>query len=164
MILACPNCATGYFVADELFSPGGRKVRCAACGTTWRALPPRVAPSAPSAGAKSSGSIVSKRYRERASLRRRLREAMVGGARVGGAALVALLAVGAGIVWRNGVVAAVPASAGLYASLGLPVNPVGVVIENVRAEPTLQDGHAALAVRGILKSVSDRGMRAPPLR
>ncbi|MGH6986745.1 MAG: DUF3426 domain-containing protein [Caulobacteraceae bacterium] len=89
---------------------------------------------------------------------------MIGGARVGAAALAALLVVGAGIVWRAGVVAAVPASAGLYTSLGLPVNPVGVVIENVRAEPTLQDGHAALAVRGILKSVSDRSRRAPPLR
>ena len=39
MILTCPECATGYFVEDGQIRPGGRTVRCAACGARWKALP-----------------------------------------------------------------------------------------------------------------------------
>src|SRR5258708_39734520 len=37
MILTCPECATGYFVDDAQIKPGGRSVRCAACGARWMA-------------------------------------------------------------------------------------------------------------------------------
>ena len=37
MILTCPECATGYFVDDAQLRPGGRAVRCAACGARWTA-------------------------------------------------------------------------------------------------------------------------------
>jgi hypothetical protein len=44
------------------------------------------------------------------------------------------------------------------------VNPVGLVIEDVRAEPSLQQGHAVLAVSGVIRNVVDRVVAAPPLR
>lgn len=35
MIISCPECATRYDVDDDRFEPGGRSVRCAACGESW---------------------------------------------------------------------------------------------------------------------------------
>ncbi|MHB8529165.1 MAG: DUF3426 domain-containing protein, partial [Caulobacteraceae bacterium] len=90
--------------------------------------------------------------------------AIVSGAGIGAVAVALAAGAGAAVVWRGAVVRAWPATAGVYADLGLPVNRVGLVIEGVRAEPALQDGHAALAVMGILRNVVDRQADAPPLR
>ncbi|MGL4240426.1 MAG: zinc-ribbon domain-containing protein [Beijerinckiaceae bacterium] len=37
MDIACPTCATTYEIDDASVGAGGRKVRCAGCGTVWRA-------------------------------------------------------------------------------------------------------------------------------
>mgnify|MGYP002777039802 CR=1 FL=1 len=39
MILTCPQCSTSYVVKDGAIPPGGRKVRCAACKTSWHQEP-----------------------------------------------------------------------------------------------------------------------------
>ncbi len=44
------------------------------------------------------------------------------------------------------------------------MNSVGLVIENIRAEPSLQDGHAALAISGMIRNVEDHPIVSPPLR
>ncbi len=162
MILACPNCATDYFVAEDQISPAGRVVRCVACGATWMAAPALTAETPRPTRPKASD--IPRRFREKAGLRRRLREAALGGAGLGAAALSVALGVGAAMIWRGDVVGALPATAGVYAALGLPVNRVGLVIEAVSAEPALEDGHAALAVYGTLRNVVDRQTEAPPLR
>jgi len=78
------------------------------------------------------------------------------------------LAVAGLLVWavlgRQDVVRLLPRTASLYAAVGLPVNPVGLSIEAVRAEPSLQDGHATLAVSGVIRNVVDRPLVAPALR
>jgi predicted Zn finger-like uncharacterized protein len=38
MDIACPTCATAYEIDDGTVGEAGRKVRCAACGTVWRAF------------------------------------------------------------------------------------------------------------------------------
>ena len=38
MIIECPDCATRYDIKSGL-PPEGRTVRCAKCGTVWRAMP-----------------------------------------------------------------------------------------------------------------------------
>ena len=65
------------------------------------------------------------------------------------------------IVFREGMVRAWPPTASFYAAIGLPVNPTGLVIEQVHAEPSLQEGHAALAVSGVIRNVVDRAVIAP---
>ena len=39
MDIACPQCAAVYELDDSTVGPTGRKVRCAACGEVWRAMP-----------------------------------------------------------------------------------------------------------------------------
>lgn len=36
--IRCPSCATAYSVPADRVGPGGRRVRCARCGTFWRAM------------------------------------------------------------------------------------------------------------------------------
>lgn len=43
MELACPNCETQFFVADNAVGPNGRKVRCSVCEHVWNA---KAAPAA----------------------------------------------------------------------------------------------------------------------
>ena len=103
-------------------------------------------------------------FRTRAEEERRLRRAAALGAVWAGAAVAAASVLGVGLVFRENVVRVWPQTASAYALIGLPVNPVGLVIEDVRAEPSLQQGHAVLAVSGVIRNVVGRDVAAPPLR
>jgi len=181
MILTCPECATGYFVDDAQIKPGGRTVRCAACGARWTAMPE--SPLELSAGADAAASAkpapgdeaadepapltaddLPRAFRTRAEEEKRLRQAAITGAIWAGAAVVIAVVVLASVVFREAVVRVWPQTASLYAAVGLAVNPVGLVIEQVRAEPSLQEGHAILAVSGSIRNVEDHAVIAPPLR
>ena len=170
MILTCPNCATGYFVEDGQIGPSGRKVRCAACSERWTAFPEApataatVEPDAPSPAPGSFGVELPRAFRSRAEEERRMRAAASAGAAWAGLAVAVAVVIGAGVVFRQNVVRVWPQTASAYSVIGLPVNPVGLVIESVKAEPSLQEGHAVLAVSGMIRNVVDRSVAAPPLR
>jgi predicted Zn finger-like uncharacterized protein len=177
MILTCPECATGYFVEDAQMRAGGRKVRCANCGGRWTAHPEgplelvtseegAVArdPAPEAEPAPITAEELPRVFRDRAQEERRLRQAAVTGVAWAAAAVVVIALVGTGVVFRDGVVRAWPPTASFYAAIGLPVNPTGLVIEQVRAEPSLQEGHATLAVSGVIRNVVDHSVVAPPLR
>jgi hypothetical protein len=79
-------------------------------------------------------------------------------------AAVLVVMIAAAAVFRMNVVTLWPKAAAAYAWVGLPVNSLGLTIEGVRAEPALQDGHAALSVSGMFRNVKDVAITAPPLR
>src|SRR6185437_1013072 len=179
MILTCPECATGYFVEDAQIRSGGRKVRCANCGARWMAHPEgplelvtsedgavarEPAPEPAAEPAPITAEELPRVFRDRAQEERRLRQAAVTGVAWAAAAVVVIALIGTGVVFRDGVVRAWPPTASFYAAIGLPVNPTGLTIEQVHTEPTLVQGHAALAVSGVIRNVIDRPVVAPPLR
>jgi predicted Zn finger-like uncharacterized protein len=178
MILTCPECATGYFVEDSQIRAGGRKVRCANCGARWTAHPEGPlelvsseeegalarAPEAAAERAPITAEELPRVFRDRAEEERRMRQAAIAGIAWAAGAVAVIALIGVGIVFRDGVVRAWPPSASLYAAIGLAVNPTGLTIEQVRAEPCLLEGHAALCVSGVIRNVVDRPVVAPPLR
>ena len=183
MILTCPECATGYFVDDAKIGPGGRTVRCKHCGSQWRAhletpldlehdpadevtLSPSADLTAASteAPAEPAAKDLPKVYRDRVRSERQIRQAAVTGIVWAGLAAVIALLVGAAVIFRVDMVRLWPRTAAAYAAVGLTVNPIGLVIEQVHAEPALRDGHAALAITGVIRNIEDRAITAPPLR
>jgi predicted Zn finger-like uncharacterized protein len=185
MILTCPECATSYF-ADDSAVGLGRMVRCAGCGASWRAAPAaslvldRAAPPTPIAAAEPlpdddelfepppsvdhPAEELPRSFRARAEAGRRTREAAVQGAIWAGMGAVFAVLVAAGLVFRSEVVRVWPRSASAYASVGLPVNPVGLAFEDVHFQHALQDGHPALVVTGVLRNIRPQAVIVPPLQ
>ena len=182
MILTCPDCATRYFVDDARIGPAGRKVRCASCGTTWRegatagaAIPPPLSLQPASAPVADAGGLAAvrerlsqsdapKKLRAAAAEKRATREAVATGVVWAGlGASFCALALGA-VIFRTDVVRLMPATAGAYAFVRMPVNPTGLAIEGVQGAPGLKDGHADLTVLGSLRNVETRLRTAAPLR
>lgn len=183
MILTCPDCATGYYVDDSKIPPQGRAVKCANCGARWTAKPePELelvatpeegavaveppAPPPPEAKPVSElpGEALPKVFRARADTERRVRRAAATGAIWAGVAAALAVVVALAVVFRADVVRLWPRTAAAYAGVGLPVNALGLVIEGVTAEPSLQQGHAALSIAGAIRNIEDRPRTAPPLR
>ena len=83
---------------------------------------------------------------------------------LGGVRLAVVVLLGLFILYRSSVVRLWPQTASAYAAIGFPVNPTGLSIEEVRAEPSLEAGHATLDVSGVIRNVVDHDVLAPPLR
>ena len=183
MILTCPECATSYFVDDSKIPTEGRAVKCANCGARWTAtpeLPPLEfsEPAAPSASEAAfaaagvderpiqelPGEALPKVFRAKADTDRRVREAATAGVIWAGMAGVLAVLIAVAIIFRVDVVRLWPRTASAYAGVGLPVNSLGLVIEGVRFEPALQEGHAALAVSGMIRNIEDKPVVSPALR
>jgi predicted Zn finger-like uncharacterized protein len=183
MILTCPECATRYFVEDGRIDADGRAVRCAACGARWTAtseepLELEVEPSGSLSAAEAASPAADpapavrdlpadelpKVFRGRAQTRAKVREAAATGVVWAGLAggLVLLLTVT--VVLRQNIAQLWPRTAGAYAMAGLPVNLVGLTIEDQHAQPALKDGRAVLVVSGALRNIRDRAVAPPPLR
>lgn len=190
MILTCPRCSARYAVGTAKIPTGGRTVRCIACGHKWTARrgdgelepweeapPPPPVPKSPEAppvlipepeplapdafedlepmipppvsGRKGKGA-------GKAGLSSRLVWA-------GLAAVLALIAVGVAL-FRNPIVSLWPKTAALYAAAGVSVNGVGLVIEQVRVSPAVQNGQALLGVSGRIRNERDKPTPAAPLQ
>lgn len=111
-----------------------------------------------------TGADLPKAYRGKVQTTRKMREAAVSGVIWAGMAMVFLALIGSAVLFRVDLVRLWPQSATAFAAVGLPVNPVGLVIEQVKAEPTLKDGHAALSITGVIRNVVDRSVTPPPVR
>ncbi len=180
MILTCPDCATRYFVEDSRLGPEGRTVRCAACGSSWRALAeaPLELTASAEEGALAREAPLSFRpdeppavtapelpkvFRAKAQQRRRLKEAAAAGAVWAGMVSAFAAVLVAAFVFRVEVVKLYPRAAGAYALARVPVNPTGLEFEGVKAEPA-PAGLTAVLVSGSVRNVEDRPTPPPPLR
>jgi predicted Zn finger-like uncharacterized protein len=182
MILTCPECATSYFVDDSKIPTDGRTVKCAACGARWTAYaePAELElavseeegalarEAEPAADEKDvgelSGEELPRRFRAKAETERRVREAAATGVIWAGMAGALVVLVAIALVFRVNVVRIWPQAASAYAGIGMPVNSLGLVIENAEWEPSLQDGHPAMSISGTIRNVEDHPVTSPPLR
>ncbi len=159
-------------------------VRCSSCGVSWRAEPvrPLELKIEPEAGAIAAepptedeelfskppselpGDRLPKAFRARAQADRRVKEAAVQGAVWAGMGASLALVLVMAVVFRADVVRLWPRAAGAYAAVRLPVNPVGLTIEDVHARPSLQDGHPALMVSGAVRNIRPGALLSPPLK
>ena len=193
MILTCPECASRYFVDDSKVGPEGRVVRCASCGHRWTAHleepldlfdEPEVSENQSPSGTSDApedaaaaeaeeppvsalpGEELPKVFRARADAERRLRAATATGVIWAGMAAAMAVVVVAALIFRIDVVRIMPGSAGAYAAVGLPVNTVGLMIDagSIKAQPSMQDGHAAVTITGSIRNITEHEVIAPPLR
>ncbi|MDQ0465882.1 hypothetical protein QO010_003674 [Caulobacter ginsengisoli] len=110
------------------------------------------------------GEELPKVFRAKAQTERRVREATATGVIWGGMAVFVSATLLLALFLKTDVARLWPRSATAFATVGQPVNRVGLTIENVTFEPILQDGHAALAVRGLLRNVTGENVTSPPLQ
>lgn len=190
MILTCPECASRYFVDDSKVGAAGRVVRCASCGNSWtarneEALDLFEEPSAADLAGNPNltaldgasnpaddetpvdqlpGEELPKVFRARADAERRLKEAKTTGVIWGGMVAVMVVMLVAAGVFRMNVAHLWPRTAGAYAFARMPVNNVGLVVEDLKAEPSMQNGHAAITITGVIRNITDHPVSAPPLR
>lgn len=185
MILTCPDCATSYFVDAAKIPPDGRTVKCSACGKRWTAkadvdseleLMDGDEAAATAFGepeqivfeeaplAELPGEALPKAFRARTETSRRMREAVAVGVVWAGMAAALVLTLGAALVFRVDVVRLWPQTAAAYAGVGLPVNQLGLAIEDLTVETALKDGHAAYSVTGTIRNVEGRTITSPPLK
>ncbi len=117
----------------------------------------------PSLSVVSADDEPSKPSKARSDARRRMRETAITAIVWAGAAAAMAAVVVAALIFRIDVTRLWPATAGAYAAVGLPVNTVGLVIENIKAEPSLENGHAAVTITGVMRNITERVVVAPPL-
>jgi predicted Zn finger-like uncharacterized protein len=180
MILTCPECSTRYQTDAALFTPDGRKVRCAKCGHVWfqgapepdgdfeapaEKAAPAIAAETPTRphSAYAPSPIGSAADRGAPAPARRLEWV---GLAVGWAALAAILVtIGwSAVRFRQDIASLWPQSSSLYAALGLPVNARGIAFTDVTYRRESDDGQAVLAVSGNLVNISTHELSVPAVR
>jgi predicted Zn finger-like uncharacterized protein len=133
MRIACPSCAIAYEVPDPLLKPG-RAVRCASCGSKWSPspveavetglrpvvlLPDRDLMKEPAAPSPPRDTMTAMDMLAAGERRKGSSPLLAAAWLVSAVVLVGTLLTG--VVLRQSVTAAWPASERLYDSLGIPV-------------------------------------------
>lgn len=177
MILTCPECATSYFVDDLRIPRGGRMVKCTTCGNRWRAFQDRSLaereqredemlveePRAPQPPAEEDIEFIAppaKPSRKSEQEKKKASPALVAGLT---ALAVVAAGLGAAVIFRQQVVGIAPATAPIFAAIGLPVNTLGLVIE-AKSQPAFQAGRPVLSVTGSIRNINKSPTEAPPIR
>ena len=193
MLIVCPSCASEYTIDPGRLGAEGRVVRCASCKETWFVAPepeePEAAPpieassdvstfdedtgapepfsSAPPESSQDQEYPASEAEdRLRADARAAKRPS--GHARRGAVAgpllcLAALIIAGSALWGRTHVVRAFPATAALYAGVGLPVNLRGLEFRAVRSELVVEGTDTLLRVEGEIANISGRDAPVQPI-
>ncbi len=185
MILTCPDCATSYFVDDDRVPAQGRTVKCSSCGNRWHATPegaaePVITPPRKPVQIEDPGEpivrsppmvddleIIAPLSEREAKAREK--PAKTGKSRVGLIIAVAIAAavvagIGAAVVFRQQIVELVPASVPVFSAVGLKVDTLGLVIENVTSKAVMQGGRPVLSITGVIHNKNETASEAPPIR
>ena len=179
MILTCPSCDTRYSVDGSKFPAAGRTVRCAKCSHSWHQPgeapepEPVTAEMAPEPVAQApvfespepspthsfvpSPNTVLAEPVVRAPLGPKI--AVVAG--WAGLIAVVLLIGYAAVHYRQHIASIWPQSAGVYSSLGLPVNASGIDFRQVEYRSGTEDGQVVLAVSGMIVNTGSRELPIP---
>lgn len=171
MILTCPACASRYVVDDARVGPAGRTVRCSHCGAVWRAeagqgAGPAVAQpietlTNQAKAADLPGEALPRQFRARVEEQKRARRTAAAGAVWGGMAVVIVGLLVLALMFRNDVARIWPKTASAYAAVGLPVNAVGLAVENITSSPGIEEGREVLVVGGDVRNVTRRSQPLP---
>ena len=161
MIVDCRTCSATYHIPDEILGDETCRFRCAQCGHSWD-IQPRLTLTGSLAPFRGAGPAA-RTVQPRASRLRRL------GARLRRlaapvACAAALAGAMAAVAARAEIVAAMPVAGGLYAAIGLPVNPSGLAIAEVSARLGAGGDKSLLAVEGVLVNLRGTETAAPDLR
>jgi predicted Zn finger-like uncharacterized protein len=158
MVVVCRTCSATYHIPDEILGDEICRFRCSRCGHSWGIQPrPTLAGSlAPFSGAARTAQRRIPRLRRLAARVRRLAAPVACAAALAGAM--------AAVAARAEIVAIAPAAGGLYAAIGLPVNPLGLAIADVSARLGAGGDKSLLAVEGALVNLRDKETAAPNLR
>ncbi len=149
----------------------GRTVRCTHCSHTWAQLPPEdaprrvdlpppdaMAPGPPPKALEPPSGFTGEAAPEARKPRRALSPALVG----------LLVLVVLGLLWyqREAVIARFPASAGIYAALGVTAGDPRTDLEFRKVGSSREDdnGHSTLVIEGEVVNVSKLAHDVPPLR
>ena len=189
MLIVCPSCASEYMIDPGRLGAEGRSVRCASCKETWFVTPepeePEAAPlidSDPDATVDDEDtraweqfSSVSPKAEEQEYPASKAEDGLRAATRAAGGLsrrwaaagplmIVAILVIAGSALWgRTHVVRAFPATAALYASIGLPVNLRGLEFRAVRSELVADGTDTFLVVEGGIANISGRDTPVPPI-
>jgi predicted Zn finger-like uncharacterized protein len=161
MVVVCRTCSATYHIPEEILGEATCRLRCVRCGESWDIAPPptlagSLAPFRGAAPARPTDLRTVSRLRRLAAWSRRLVAPVACAAALAGAM--------AAVAARAAIVAAAPATGGLYAAIGLPVNPVGLAIADVSARLGAGGDKSLLAVEGALVNLRGNDTAAPDLR
>jgi len=161
MVIVCRACSATYHIPDAILGDETCRFRCSHCGHSWD-IPPRpplAGPLVAFRGAAAPARIMPRkppRLRPLAARLRRLAAPV--------ACVAALAGAMAAVAARAEIVAIAPAAGGLYAAIGLPVNPIGLAIVDVSARLGAGGDKSLLAVEGALVNLHGKATAAPDLR
>jgi len=161
MVVVCRTCSATYHIPEEVLGDETCRFRCARCGHSWDIQPRPTL----------TGSLVE--FRGTAARARTVPAKAAPARRLGArmrrvaiplATVAALAGAMAAVAARAEIVAAMPAAGGLYAAIGLPVNPVGLAIVDVSARLGAGGDKSLLAVEGAIVNLRAGETAAPNLR
>jgi predicted Zn finger-like uncharacterized protein len=168
MLITCPSCAATYDLPTDRIGGAGRKVRCVSCRESWFVTSPEIEEAGAAPKPSLDDDIGIEIVARAVPLPPPRREATApggkgrgkgsgpdGGSRISilGAAKVAALlfvCVAPPVIYagRDAIVSAMPGTASLYRSLGLPVNLVGLSFAKVSSHLSDENGASVLQVTG----------------
>jgi predicted Zn finger-like uncharacterized protein len=164
MLITCKTCSSSYHIPREILGEEGAQLRCAGCGDVWAVT---AAPAAPFEMSAARFEPFSAIRPDPLDADPRKIAAPRKGFRRQGAPFVALLILACAMTAvgeRRPIVKATPATARIYAAIGLPVNLRQMALENVGANLGALDDKKVLMVEGSLINLRNEAAEAPNLR